>query len=924
MNLFRRQTLHGRPLRVFQDDRELDDFDMLTPEVNSALDSSRCLVALYSENLPASAYCRFEIRHALSAAHHLDGTPERVMALPRNLDYESIRPGRLGALRLTSPETASNDALVASVLAKITLIDERTFGEAPAPPPPKWYPAPLLGTGRFVGRHLELWEVYDALHNHQDPGVGGAPVARIVGTGGIGKSMLAEQYAREFASDYPEGVFVLRGFGSHLADHGDRHYVREHRAEQVRDLVRRSGIDTTDMDADAIERALKERLTGQRYLWIVDDLPARLDQETFASLVAPTPEGHTVVTTRYVSENPPYPWGGQVRLGELDDRSAMDLLTRDRAPKGYEEERSARELALALGRYPLALAVASGLVLYPATGGYTGLLTSLRSSGPDVLELGRQLWGDLPEGHGSSIAATLLRSMDHLGPHGVRALRTMSLVAPAPVPQAIVERALAHPGEGGGTDPAAAVVGLGEAAGLSLVQELPGAHGSLWSAHSMVTRTVRFTDTDHDGRERVRRALVAELTALMEGSTNAATHRTITDFLPHVHEVVRGFEGEAERHLLDRTGRVHIELGEFRRGLDTYESLHRGLRALPEQPTETALRVEAGLGLARGLLGDHQRALEHKSHVHRGLLALYGPNDPGVIMAENNLGVTYNDLGDHQRAGETFARVYRARRRLLQIRHPDTLQALANYSIAVAATGDHRLALRLKKAVLTHSRSAFGEEHILTLDARNSVAASMYALGQRKEAHRELRDLHKDLARLLGPHHLDTLVVRESMAVIGPSRTEGYDHLEAVYLLLRNSLAPDHSITRRVLRRFLEFSHQEEDVQRIRTASGADAQVRSPKADPRDTTEHIVMLADQLQEDRTRAHGPDAPLSMVATCLLAHSLALQGSGMGAFELIEDSLTGMRREWGSASSWSRAASWLAEWIEDMEAKVINDR
>lgn len=36
----RGERLDGRPLRVFQDDRELHDFDMITPEVNAALAAS--------------------------------------------------------------------------------------------------------------------------------------------------------------------------------------------------------------------------------------------------------------------------------------------------------------------------------------------------------------------------------------------------------------------------------------------------------------------------------------------------------------------------------------------------------------------------------------------------------------------------------------------------------------------------------------------------------------------------------------------------------------------------------------------------------------------------------------------------------------------------------------------------------------------
>lgn len=922
VNRLRGETLDGRPLRIFQDDRELDDFDMITPEVNSALRSSRCLVVLYSENLPRSAYCRFEIRVALSCAHRLDGTPQRVMAIPRNLPYERIRPGRLTAPRLPDPLLASEDELVASVLARVARTDERTFGQAPETAEPRWSPAPLVGNPRFVGRDLELWEVYDALHEHEDPGVGGAPVARIVGLGGMGKTMLAEQYAREFASDYPGGVFVLRGFGSHLADRADRGRVRESRARQVRDILRHDGTDLTGMDTARIEQVLRERLSDQRYLWIVDDLPAGLDHVAFAELIAPTRLGHTLVTTRYTPREHGYPWGGQVVLGALDERAAVDLLTRNGQPENRQEERAVRELAGLLGGHPLALAVASGLAPLPGTGGFTGLLeTTVRFPGPDVLELGERLWDEFDEEHRPGIAATMLRSLDHLGAHGSLATRIMSLLAPAPVPQALVEGAARRDRSRGSGSAENAVAGLREAAALSLVNELPRENGaSLWSAHSMVSRTVRFADSDRPGREGLRRAAVTELGTLLEGSRTTVAHRSLVDFLPHVHEVALGLEGDAEWHLMDRAGRVHAELGDFRKGLDTYRTLHEKLGSVSGADDETLLRVEAGLGLVWGLWGDHERAAHHKERAHQGLLALRGENDPAVITAANNLGVTYNDLGDHPRARKAFARVYRARRRLLRGHHPDTLQALANYAIATAAVGEHRLALRLKRAVLARSRHLFGDEHTLTLDTRNSVAASLNRLGETEQAHRELAELHEDLRRLLGPHNLDTLVVRESMAVIGPSREDSRVELEHVYTGLRGSVPPAHPIAARVLRRLLEFSLDRGTSARARERSGAVVERRGPVTDPEAVVALTVMLAIDLQELRVREHGPDSPQALTATCLLAHGIALQGPGQGALPLVVDAHRGLVQEWGSAAPWTLAASWVREWVEDSEGEA----
>src|SRR5947207_2450058 len=71
----------------------------------------------------------------------------------------------------------------------------------------------------FVGRLKEMWEVHSLLHagdvaqvSYATVATGG--IARVSGLGGMGKSLLAEEYALHFGSAYPGGVFWLRAHGN--------------------------------------------------------------------------------------------------------------------------------------------------------------------------------------------------------------------------------------------------------------------------------------------------------------------------------------------------------------------------------------------------------------------------------------------------------------------------------------------------------------------------------------------------------------------------------------------------------------------------------------------------------------------------------------------------------------------------------------
>jgi hypothetical protein len=100
--------------------------------------------------------------------------------------------------------------------------------------------------------------------------------------GGVGKSLLAEEYALHFGAAYPGGVFWLRAYGN---DDAKAALGPEERAalrsDQVRGQAEDLHIKVQGLSAREVEAALRGEIErrGQPCLWVVDDVPNGLDGE---------------------------------------------------------------------------------------------------------------------------------------------------------------------------------------------------------------------------------------------------------------------------------------------------------------------------------------------------------------------------------------------------------------------------------------------------------------------------------------------------------------------------------------------------------------------------------------------------------------------------------------------------------------------
>jgi TIR domain-containing protein len=416
-------ALREQGLRVFVDDSEVADFDSITGTISDQLAGSRVLVAFYSAHYLSRSACQWELTTAYLAGQREGDPLRRVLVVNPEPSPDHILPIELRDarhLRATAPARDMAVAIAARARRLATPI-----GAVEPPVPPRWLPAPARsGSPRFVGRLPELWRLHSALHPRRaalTAGTAGAGVVQVRGLGGIGKSLLAEEYALRFAAAFPGGIFWLSAAGRPSA--ALRRY-----GQQVRTVAVALGVPAGGR-LDEVRSLLSVRLgeIGLPCLWVVDGVPDGLDARRWRLLLAPHPLAATLLTTRSRRYREA---GGTVDLGPLPAADARLLLGAGRP---------AEPLLDLVGGHPQALDVA-GLCWRELGATTTG----------DRLEAAARHLGTLPGGHPASLAATL---GPDLAGCSAAALDVLRLLGDGPVGLDAAAGALAA---ADGTDPAAA------------------------------------------------------------------------------------------------------------------------------------------------------------------------------------------------------------------------------------------------------------------------------------------------------------------------------------------------------------------------------------------------------------------------------------------------------------------------------------
>jgi len=654
-------------LRVWFDAAEIKDFASITRAVTEGLAKSKALLAYYSKTYPLRRACQWELTAAYLAAQR-DGDPRRrVLVINPEKGADHIHPSKLCDEKfLKAPNTDGEmQQCVQAILKHVAQLSGLLADIHPLAAP-NWYGMSPVGSTSFVGRLKEMWEVHSLLHAGDVAQITGAPAAaggigQVQGLGGVGKSLLAEEYALHFGAAYPGGVFWVRAYGNDDAKAALSPEEREAlRANQVRGIAERLGVDTHGMTAEQIEGALAHKIAGEGKdcLWVVDDVPNGLDGEALRRWFAPHALARTLVTTRSRE------YGSLAKgidLWVLTPDEAFQLLTSRRKPAGKDEKEQARELAKDLGYHALALDVtASALLSSVAAEAFSDFRAKLARRDKDALALAEILADALPNGHEKSIAQTMLRSIRGLGAEGLDFLRLASVLAVAPIPASLVTAVFEEADKLNREDAEErASLAFKQVTSASLA-EIAGENQNARSVHTLVSRAVRFHEKAAPQRTQALRAAAVEAltTEIGQGAEDPRLHKQIELHVTHARQVVAMPARVPEADVVSWVARYDFERG-------TYASA----RILCKREVEFRRRAQ-------------------------------GPEHPDTLQSMSNLASALKAQGNLAGARKLYAETLEIRRRVLGPEHSDTLISMHNLASTLSALGDFAGSRQLKEETL--------------------------------------------------------------------------------------------------------------------------------------------------------------------------------------------------------------------------------
>ena len=614
------------------------------------------------------------------------------------------------------------------------------------------------------------------------------------GMGGVGKTLMAVEYAHRFGEHYDliwwvsaDQPNLLRSALAALSPH-----------------LNLPPMTTTGIEeaCNAVLDALRRGDPYEKWLLIFDNA----DKPEDLTLLIPEGPGHVLITSRN------HQWSSIVETVPVDvftRRESLEFLAK-RVPR-TKGDPDADRLAAALGDLPLALEQAGALQAETGmqASEYLELLTERTA---ELLSFGKP--SEYPVSMTAAWGLSVTRLRESL-PEAVELLRYCAFFSPEPIPRDVFNQA--HPRLSQEiadliNDPIRLSRAIGELGRYALAK-IDNTSSRTIQVHRLIQALVR-EELGWEHRARVRgevylllaqaapdlpkdpsnwpqyfdllghiqpaeiaesrdpevRALLLQIVRYLQASGDYPSARN------YLEEFIKRWSADGSSEDIDVL-RARRHLGNILRELGNYSvayELDFETITLMEQVAgaeNEALQLLNGIGADYRARGEFSQALDHDLKSLERHERAFPDGDPQTGRVINSLGLDYGLNSDYEKCKEYHERAF-IQQRVLG-RTGDAVDRLAPWSglaRAVRLCGDYAEACDLGVEAHAYGASELGPDHPWTLRAAKDLSISWRRMGELEEALVVAEDVHARYVRLFGLTHPDTLAAAMCLANIQRAR----------------------------------------------------------------------------------------------------------------------------------------------------------
>ncbi|WP_448265790.1 tetratricopeptide repeat protein [Nostoc sp. DSM 114159] len=613
---------------------------------------------------------------------------------------------------------------------------------------------PAVPFEKFVGREAELQNLHSSLQTSRQ-----VAIVAVAGMGGVGKTELATQYAKQRLQNYQGGVCWLSAQG---IDVGIQ-------------ILRFAELKFKLIAPDDWELADRLRYCWQNWekgevLLVFDDVTDYKKQ--VQPYLPPESLRFKVLLTTRLGFDRTLP---QLPLGVLKPLAAMKLLKalvdRERLKT---EPWVARRICKFLGYLPLALElVGRYLDTMPDLSLETLLkrLEKKRLEHEAVAKANQLMWYEY------GVAEAFALSWEQLDENAQSLGCWLSLYALADIPFSV--EAIEDEEEQELKEKAVA-----DLRKLHLIQ---WQSKGIYRLHPLIRQFFQMKLDESSEVDKVKTAFAAQMVKVAKQISQQPNRQDIlnlTPFISHIAEVatqlsqylsdedlIRSltglnffYDGQGLFQQAEPWCKLCVEVAENRFGLE-----HPDIAA--------SLNNLAGLYVSTGRYSEaeplYQQALEMTKH-------LLGDNHPNVANSLNNLAALYVSTGHYSKAEPLYQQALELKKRLLGEQHPSVATSLNNLAELYGFTGRYSEAEPLYQQALELRKRILGEEHPDVAASLNNLAELYRSTGRYNEAEPLYQQALELTKRLLGEQHPSVATSLNNLALLYTS-TGRYNEAEPLY-----------------------------------------------------------------------------------------------------------------------------------------------